>query len=180
LAAGAGISYNFALCREATNTVPRIEAFKASAGVAQLVEQRIRNAKVEGSTPSTGTKQSKACRGYPARRQIETAPKGGNGATPADRDSASAKSRKRIDGMGVDSIGFVLHGATLVTGHARQDNHDQQSECPADQSQQYQAKAHACPLRKHRAGILAPANRPRKGPGPGVPDEGATDVRATK
>jgi hypothetical protein len=25
------------------------------AGVAQLVEQRIRNAKVEGSTPSTGT-----------------------------------------------------------------------------------------------------------------------------
>ena len=26
-----------------------------SAGVAQLVEQRIRNAKVEGSTPSTGT-----------------------------------------------------------------------------------------------------------------------------
>ncbi len=28
------------------------------AGVAQLVEQRIRNAKVEGSTPFTGTKES--------------------------------------------------------------------------------------------------------------------------
>jgi hypothetical protein len=30
-----------------------------SAGVAQLVEQRIRNAKVEGSTPSTGTIKTK-------------------------------------------------------------------------------------------------------------------------
>jgi hypothetical protein len=29
--------------------------FWLRAGVAQLVEQRIRNAKVEGSTPSTGT-----------------------------------------------------------------------------------------------------------------------------
>ena len=29
-----------------------------TAGVAQLVEQRIRNAKVGGSTPSTGTKNS--------------------------------------------------------------------------------------------------------------------------
>ena len=30
------------------------------AGVAQLVEQRIRNAKVEGSTPFTGTTPSKS------------------------------------------------------------------------------------------------------------------------
>jgi hypothetical protein len=36
---GSAFGYNFAL----------------PAGVAQLVEQRIRNAKVEGSTPSTGT-----------------------------------------------------------------------------------------------------------------------------
>ncbi len=31
------------------------------AGVAQLVEQRIRNAKVVGSTPISGTRSSKAC-----------------------------------------------------------------------------------------------------------------------
>jgi hypothetical protein len=34
--------------------------FSFDAGVAQLVEQRIRNAKVEGSTPSTGTIKTKA------------------------------------------------------------------------------------------------------------------------
>jgi hypothetical protein len=32
-----------------------LQAQVKSAGVAQLVEQRIRNAKVEGSTPFTGT-----------------------------------------------------------------------------------------------------------------------------
>ena len=35
------------------------------AGVAQLVEQRIRNAKVEGSTPSTGTTKSNTYPPYP-------------------------------------------------------------------------------------------------------------------
>jgi hypothetical protein len=55
LATGTQIGYNFALARVSTKAIPRNLPFKPSAGVAQLVEQRIRNAKVEGSTPSTGT-----------------------------------------------------------------------------------------------------------------------------
>jgi hypothetical protein len=49
------LGYNFTLARAGATIVPRLDPLDASAGVAQLVEQRIRNAKVEGSTPSTGT-----------------------------------------------------------------------------------------------------------------------------
>ena len=45
---------NISNCENASSSQKRLE-FKVSAGVAQLVEQRIRNAKVVGSNPISGT-----------------------------------------------------------------------------------------------------------------------------
>src|SRR6266536_2324529 len=64
LAARGAFGYNLRLARD-RQSVTRHRRRKHSqirAGVAQLVEQRIRNAKVEGSTPSTGT--IKTCARY--------------------------------------------------------------------------------------------------------------------
>ena len=61
-----GVSYNFRFRRARSRSgmagAGPAELSRSSAPVAQLVEQRIRNAKVGGSTPSWGTKQKPAWR----------------------------------------------------------------------------------------------------------------------
>jgi hypothetical protein len=91
-----GVSYNFRFAERghdrATAGTGPAELGRSSAPVAQLVEQRIRNAKVGGSTPSWGTKHSAAWR---ATRRSCIAPATESARPGAEPDSASVKPRCR-------------------------------------------------------------------------------------
>ena len=80
-----------------------------SAGVAQLVEQRIRNAKVEGSTPSTGTMKTIFIGRNLAKAYQTTNKSQGNRETPTHR-------QRRIIFIERRAVGF--RGEAARTCHA--------------------------------------------------------------
>jgi hypothetical protein len=84
------------------------------AGVAQLVEQRIRNAKVGGSTPSTGTTGKKSARAIAGRFVCEVALAAQRNCRWRDErsrktahDASAANNRAIVPGSGSDVVALL-------------------------------------------------------------------------